>query len=64
LPNAPLLATKLSSGANLHLKYINGNAAEFKVFFQANIFGTGMEKYAAPISFMKDENGDWKVDTF
>ena len=48
----------------MHLKYINGNAAEFKVFFQANIFGTGMEKYAAPISFMKDENGDWKVDTF
>jgi len=64
LPDAPLVPTKLSNGSNLKLKWITKDAAEFFVFFTADLFGTGPKYYAAEIRFIRDKDNNWKIESF
>ena len=63
-PHAPKLADRLSLGSELKLKWVNEVAAEFYVFFEMDIFGTGPKLYGAQVRFVRDDNGDWKIFRF
>lgn len=62
--NAPRLADELSAGAELQSNYTCGNEAVFFTFIEADIFGTGPELFATPVSFLRTEDGSWMINKF
>ena len=61
---APRIADEFSTGSQLDLRYIQQNVAEFMVFVEADILGNGPEILAAPIRFVRDDSGNWKIAGF